>query len=62
MTEKAPSVSVQQAPSGDYQIGVTVDGVFISFLTKNLSYIETRVQKAQAAKAAAASSSSEESK
>jgi hypothetical protein len=48
-------VSVEQNASGDYVIGVAVDGVFVPFLTKNRAYIETRVQKAQAAKAAAAS-------
>lgn len=61
MPSSGPSVSVEQNANGDYQIGVTVDGTFIPFLTKNLAYIETRVQKAQAAKASGKTTKAEES-
>ncbi len=53
MATAGPSLSVEQNDAGDYTVGVTVDGIFVPFFTKNGSYVDTRVQKGQAAKAAA---------
>ena len=60
MPESGPKVSVEQTAAGDYAIGVTIDKVFVPFVTKDGGYVETRVAQAKEQTTASSSSSSEE--
>jgi predicted Rdx family selenoprotein len=47
-TSKGPAVSVKKTPAGDYELGATIDGVFVAFARKDGGYIDAKVAKAKA--------------
>jgi hypothetical protein len=57
---KAQTVGVEQNEAGDYQLGVTIDGVFVPFVRKDYGYVQGIVSQGQQSKTTSSSSSSEE--